>query len=505
MAQRFVSLNLQDTVFPMLSEQQSRTVIVTDSGNVPSKSLQIGVTYCHNVMPTEYGMNSVGYLPTVPASTDLPTGLEFLDTKEVFGDARTRLYLAWDSEGNVYSLLQGSTTWIQVPATTPVTGGAGFDYNSVTTGTVNGVTYVAYSNIAVFTYNEVTNSLDQATLLGLNASEVIGVTSSSGYLIAYTDEALAWSSTILPTDFIPSQVTGAGGGNVADIQGDILFCTSNSLGILIYSVANVVAGTYSGNVQYPFKLREVANSKGGISLDLTAHEANSPQQFLFSKAGLQSLTAQAASTLLPEVTDFLAGRRFEDFNEVTKQYEITDLAAGATMLKKVKYVASRYLVVSYGVTSFTHALVWDTSLQKAGKLRVDHTDVFEYIGAQSEVSKESMAFLLPTGEVKVLDFSVTSESTGVLILGKVQYSFTRLVNLLGVEVENVQQASDLETTAQISLDGKNFTNVEGTLSLEAPELREFKFKNIGKNVSLVFIGKFNFVTALVRYALAGRR
>tara|TARA_R110000764_G_scaffold58467_5_gene127113 strand:- start:6208 stop:7722 length:1515 start_codon:yes stop_codon:yes gene_type:complete len=504
MAQRFVSLNLQDTVFPMLSEQQGRTVLIAGD-SVPNKNLQVGVTYCHNVMPTDYGMNSVGYLPVIPAFASIPAGLELTDVKEIFGDTRTRLYLAWDAEGNVYALLKGSLVWIAIPATTPATGGTGFDINSVTTGTVNGITYIAYSTVAVFTYDEGANALVQATLTGLSMAAVLGVTSSSGYLIAYTNEALAWSSTILPTDFVPSQVTGSGGGNIADIQGDIIFCTSNSLGILIYSAANAVAGVYSGNVQYPFKLREVPNSKGGISLDLTAHEANSSQQFIFSKAGLQSLTSQAATVLLPSVTDFLAGKRFEDFNETTKQYVVTDLAAGATMLKKVKYVASRYLVVSYGLTSFTHVLVWDTALQKAGKLRIDHTDVFEYIGAQSEVSKESMAFLLPTGEVKVLDFSVTAESKGVLILGKLQYSFTRMINLLGLEVENVQSASDLEVTAQVSLNGKTFVNVEGFLDVNAPELREFKFKDIGKNVSLVFIGKFDFVSAIVTYALAGRR
>ena len=199
MAQRFVSLNLQNTVFPMLSEQQGRTVLIAGD-SASNKNLEIGVTYCHNVMPTDYGMNSVGYLPVIPSFAGIPAGLKLTEVKEVFGDIRTRLYLAWDTEGNVYALLKGSLVWIAIPATTPATGGAGFNINSVTTGTVNGVTYIAYSTVAVFTYDEGTNTLVEATLTGLSMAAVLGVTSSSGYLIAYTNEALAWSSTLVPTD-----------------------------------------------------------------------------------------------------------------------------------------------------------------------------------------------------------------------------------------------------------------------------------------------------------------
>lgn len=505
MSQRYVNISLEDTSFPLLHELQGRTTLVTEAGRTPRDSLQVGIAYCHNVMPTQEGVKSVGYKTVVPRASSLPAGIELLNVMEVFGSARSRMYLAWDSQGNVFALLHGSSSWISIPPTVPATVSSNFDINSVTVGTVNGVSYIAYSNIAVFSFNEGTNSLDEIPLTGLNSAEVLGVTSSSGYLVAYTEEAIAWSSTIDPTDFVPSQVTGAGGGNIADIQGDIIFCTSNSLGILIYSAANTVAGTYSGNTQYPFKLREITDSKGGVSLDRTAFEANSAQQFVFSKAGLQAINSQRAEIILPEATDFLAGRRFEDYNEVTKEYEITDIGQANTMRKQVKFIASRYLVVSYGISNFTHALVWDAALNKLGKLRITHTDVFEYIGEQTEISKESISFLLSTGEVKVVDFSVSSESSGVLILGKVQYSYTRMTKLLGVETENIQLNSDLQVLSQVSLDGKNFTNTVGTLSTNNPDVREYVFRSTAKSHSLVFIGKFDFVTTLVRYSLAGRR
>lgn len=508
MAQRFYKIGIREATFPMLSEQQTRTVLGSEAGKAPAVEERPGVAYCHNVMPTEYGLNSVGYLSVIPAAglAVLPLGLVFTDVRVAYGDAKSRLYLGWDDIGRVYALLSGATAWIALPATIPATGGPGFSSNSVTLGTVNGVSYILYSTIGAFTYNEVTNKLDNVTLTGLNIAEILGVVASSGYLVAYTNQAIAWSSTILPTDFVPSTVTGAGGGNVAGIAGAIIFCTSNTLGILVYTAANTLAGTYTGNTQFPFKFREIEDSKGGINLDRVAYEANSRTQFVFSKAGLQSISSQRAEAILPDVTDFLAGKRLEDYNETTKLYERTNLGASVTMLKKIKYIASRYLVISYGITSFTHALVFDTALSRLGKLRIGHVDVFEYVDAQTEISKESIAFVLSTGEVQVVDFSVeATNSFGVVILGKAQFSRTRFINLLGVEVENIDESSSLTVSSQVSLDGKNFTDVVGTLDESNENFREYHFRSQAKNHSIVFLGKFNLVSAILRYSTAGKR
>ncbi len=507
MAQRFYDIDLQETNFPMLHEQQGRTIIGSTAGESPSKENRPHIAYCHNVMPSKHGMDSVGFLTVVPAFSGIPAGLEMSDERIIYGDAATRMSLAWDGEGNVYALKKGATAWIALPATVPATGGVGFDVDSVTVARVDGISYIFYSGIGAFNYNEITDSLDAVTLAGLDISTVLGLVASSGYLIAYTIQAIAWSSTILATDFVPSQVTGAGGGNIAGLAGNVLFITSNTLGIIAYTEANAVTGTYTGNARFPFKFRELPNSKGGITLDRVAYEANSSLQYVYSKAGLQAITSQSAKNIIPEVTDFLAGKRFETYNETTKLYEITDLSAGETMLKKIKYIASRYLIVSYGLPNigFSHALIFDTSLNKLGKIKLDHTDVFEYIGAQDEISKESIAFLRKDGEVKVLDFSTVGASSGVLILGKLQFTRNRFITLQGVDIENVESASTLEVLTQVSLDGKNFTTVAGFLSSSANNLRIYDFRSSGKNHSIVLIGKFNSVTAQVIYTVDGRR
>lgn len=487
----------------MLSEQLGRTTIVASDGE--RDRAPVGIAYCHNVMPAKEGMDSVGYRKAVDPAVGLGAERKFVDVRVVFGSDRNRLYLGWDDLGNVFSLLTGATDWIAIPPTVPPTGGAGFNPNSVTVATVNGVSYIMYSGIAAFTYNEGLNALEEAVLAGLAIADVLGLVASSGYLIAYTDEAIAWSSTIDPVDFVPSQVTGAGGGNIAGIAGAVLFSVPSPTGVLIYTAANVIGATFTGNSSYPFKFREVSNSKGGVSLSRVAYEANSRVQYAYTKAGIQAINSQEATTILPEVTDFLAGRRFEDFNETTLSYEVTDIDPATTLLKKVKFIASRYLVVSYGITEYTHALVFDTALQRLGKLRITHADVFELVSTQSEIARESLAFTLDSGEVQVVDFSTQAASSGLLILGKVQFSSTRMTKLLGVEVENVETAATLDLYSQVSINGKTFATVQGTVREDVSNMREYAFTAVGKNHSIVFKGKFNLVTALTRFTLAGRR
>ena len=458
MAQRYYTLPIRDASFPMLSEKQGRTIIGGSEAAAEGDQDPPSLSFCHNVMPTIEGLDSVGYTSAIPAA--LPAATNFTDARIIHSVERNLINIAWDTDGRAYVLEEGDTVWRTLPDTVPPTILPTFDISDVTMGTVNGITYILYKGIAAFIYYESTHTLTEVVLTGIITTALTGLTASSGYLIAYTEIAIAWSSLITPVDFAPSQVTGAGGGLVSGIQGGIQFILPNSLGILIYAHANIIAGTYTGNAQYPFKLREVTSSKGGVSLDLVAYEANSAAQFTFSQVGLQTVTSKRAELFLPEITDFLGGKVFEDFDEVTKELTLTDLTA--TMKKKIKFVGSRYIIISYGITSFTHALIYDIGLERLGKLKVDHVDCFEYLGSQTEVSKENIAFLLNTGEIKTLDFSTTSSnSNGVVILGKLQYTRGRTITLQGVDVENIYSAASLSVTSAVSLDGKTVNKTEG--------------------------------------------
>jgi len=503
MAQRQYRISLLDKSFPMLSEQQGRTVIGSSKEEISTKNNKPTVQYCHNVVPTAEGLDSIGYTSVVGSIVSVPPAtLPLNDVRTIYGDERARIHLVWDADGAVYALKPGTTDWLSIPATVPATGGVDFSTEELTVGTVNGISYIFYRGVSAFIYEEATDTLVEAPLTGVSMPDVLGVVSSSGYLIAYTKNALAWSSNIDPTDFTPSTITGAGGGNISDIRGPVLFALPNPTGFIIYSDANAVGVTYTGNAFYPFKLREIAESKGGISLDFVAYENNSASQFIYSKAGLQVVTTTKAEAILPEVTDFLAGKRFEDFDETTGLLTTVNVAS---LKKKIKFVASRYLIISYGVTEFTHAFIYDIALGRIGKLKITHTDCFEYIGEQAEVAKESIAFLLSHGEVKVLDFSVAGAEDGVVILGKLQYTRGRTITLLETEVENVPDGANFSITSRASLDGKNTRDVIGIEAYADTNIRNYVFRNTAVNHALLLQGNFNLVSVVMIYILAGRR
>src|SRR5690554_7840669 len=72
MAQIPVRMNTQGMAFPLLSQQSGRTVVneqgdltyvpgVTEDGDVPEDRGIPGVMYAHNVMPSSYGWQGIGY------------------------------------------------------------------------------------------------------------------------------------------------------------------------------------------------------------------------------------------------------------------------------------------------------------------------------------------------------------------------------------------------------------------------------------------------------------
>lgn len=501
MAQQKYPISLQYDMFPLLSDLLPRTVIGTIMGRPPSDGDAPGIAYCHNIMPTKEGLKSVGQLAIITAATSLG----ITDVRVIYGDEYTRIYLGFSSTGGVFALLPGDTAWRTIPGTTPAIASGSFSTDNLTIGRVNGISYIFYKQVGCFVYDEDTNTLAAVTLLGLTVNQITGITASSGYLIAYTPVATAWSSTINPLDFVPSEVTGAGGGNVAGINGAIKYITPNSLGILVHTETNTVAGTFTGNAQYPFKFRPVDDSNGAISLALLGYEAESSKQFVYSTAGLQMLTSQKAEVVLPEITDFLAGRKFEDFNESTLAYVYTVIPAGSTMKKRLNFIASRYLVISYGVAEYTHAIILDIALQKMGKIKITHTDVIEYIRTQSEISKEAIGFVNFRGDVTVLDFSDTNTGSGVVILGKLQATLTRLLTLQEVYVENLYAGSDFTVTDLITMDGKTISNVAFPISYLSDTVRTFTNCYTALTHSLALKGKFNLTTAMITYTLAGRR
>ncbi len=491
----------------MISKYQGQTVILreSDTNYVPTTSSKtdddkdIGIPqiyYCHNVIPTSEGLAAVGWRSVVNALVGVTDFTQVFTLRDTLGN---KVLLGITAGGMQYVVKEGSTNWTAI---TPVAGSAG---KKVTATFVSGVTYVYFENIGCYIYDFDLDQLTPVELVGLDATVITGIIGNSGYLIAWTKDGVAWSSTVDATDFVPSLETGAGGGGVEGARGEITVLVSTVSGFIVYTSNNAIAASYSGNARYPFNFREIVGAGGMLDTELAASEGASGVQYAYTTFGLQSVTFQQANTVLPDVTDFLSGSFFEDFNITTRQFEYTRLSA--PMRKKLFLVSGRYLILSYGVSSLTHALYYDLSLKRFGKLKLSHVDCFDYsvYDTSAETAKRSIALVQANGAILTVDSDFLTESAdGVLITGKYQHRRSRLLQLDSVVVENVIDGADFTMYNLPSIDGKNTTESAGYLYSDSGNQKEFLFSDVAINHSLLYIGNFSLNSLILKFNLHGR-
>lgn len=524
MAQQMYKVDMRSAKMPLLSYLQTRTIIGAVSGEAPAVEDRPGILYGHNILPTSYGITSVAYREEVEAFYAEGGDAGFSAVFEVYATDGTRIYWALNYRGLSFYLDSAAGEWVSVGWSV-----AWLDFNfnpaSITLAKVNGISYIYNNDPALvdpedrLIYTLVPDGLGGYDLTavvttGLDMTDIIGVSSANGYLLAYTTQALAWSSTLDPTDFVPSAVTGAGGGKLAEISGRVNSIHPHPAGMIIYTEDNMVMGTITGNPNYPFRFKEIPDSKGALDASSVAYEANSLEHFAYTNAGLTSVTPNAAEVILPEVTDFLGGEVVEEYVGLG-EFDRTELTS--SLFKRLTYVSGRYLVISYGSTytteddripKYTYALVIDTALRRLGKLKVTHIDVIELTLDQQESSKHSIAFITYSGQLVVADTSgrIPSEDS-VLLLGKFQLVRTHGITIQGVEVENITSSeTDFTCLVLSSLDGKNADFIASpVLAYSSANYRKYGCRTTGKNHVLELTGTFHITTAQINYVNAGRR
>lgn len=518
--------NLSAKAFPFLTDFQGRTVIVPGPDNTFNRSLttnedldqDVGVPiayYMHNVLPASYGFHSVGYeelIPAIsPASTEFES-IELIRSNKIAGANGPRVYFSQILSGANYTLGIGSAAWVATLTAVAIT-----STTVVTFATVQGITYIFYSGIGCYKYDSTTNTLIAVTLTGLAAGNLLGITAYQGYLIAYDDSTLYWSSTLdidyttNSVDFVPSLSTGAGSLTLEGAKGPITVVVPATFGLAVYTSANIVSAVYSGNSRYPFNFREIIASGGCSSGDLIAYDSNTGNQYAYTTSGIQTLTATATQTVFPELTDFLAGADFEDFDEATLTFSEQTLAV--PMKKKIVSVADRYLVFSYGISSLTHAIVYDMAQKRYGKLKITHTDCFEYEyldPALADSPRKSIAFLLEDGTIKIANLSVTfSGSSGVIVLGKFQYVRSRTITLEEVIFQNVHENQTCLVYDLVSVSGgaiESQSRVQGyNKSVDGDSQQVYRFHKTGMNHSILFVGGFFLSSIQLSFHAGARR
>ena len=508
MAQTTFRANLTAAEYPFLSELQGRNVIVMNidqnysrqASSAKNKDRDIGIAqiyYMHNVIPTDAGVCSVAYGDIIgPPDTDsLFTDIYKLrDVNEVV------TYLAVTSSGKNYALSDFNIGWQRTTDLAPMPG------KFVTVAHVNGQSYICYAGMGVYKYSIATNSLVLVNLTTLSVPTLMGICASNGYMIAWTDTSVMWSSTIDPTDFTPSLVTGAGDTSIQQAKGKIVCCLPQNGGFVIYSKANAVSMVYTNNLQYPFNANEIIGCGGLSTPNLVAYDGNSTDHVAYTSSGLQDVSMSTATIMSPQATDFLAGSSFEDFDELTNVFTVSPL--NAPMNKKVVVVANRYIVISYGRTTLTHALIYDIALARWGKFKIDHVDCFDYQYPSPEVvdtPKRSIGFLQANGTIKVVIMSYdTTGSYGVMVCGKYQIDRNHYIDLQEIHLESIKTGNQLKLAVLTSVDGKN--NIRTTfpaLVINDNTYRRYNCRTAGLNHSIVLSGAFHTHSLELKFSDSG--
>lgn len=586
MAQITTRINLSAKTFPLVQENWGRTVILGGQDQNFNRQVQastdsdhdVGIPqiyYAHNVMPHAQGFQSIGYLPVINA---VP-GETFYQIFNLLDDLGNFAYLALCNSGNWY-------TWEPSVAVWTVRAAGQNTVNPVTVAYCSGKSYIYQKTVGARIFNFTTKAFDAVTLTGLDITIVNGLTSSFGYLIAWssirvsgnisvsftngsnivvfngggpfnygnllgqtvtatelpagttvisvspsnctvsnaatatnalgvlsysgTSGAVFWSSAINETDFTPSLITGAGGGAVQGLIGTLTCCVPHTKGFLIYATGNIVAAAYTQNSRFPFDAQPIVGSGGVTDTSLVTVDANTNGHFAYTTSGLQSVGLGQSEIILPDVTDFVSGKLFEDWNDATKQFVQTEL--NVTMKKRLAIIANRYLVISYGVNSLTHALVYDAQTTRFGKLRIPHVMCFEIFPSTlgiTEISRQSIGFLQADGTVQTVNFDTRSSgSNGFLLLGKYQYVRARTLILDEVWIENIYNYANFSLTAFAAIEGKTISSmpvlVPDANSLSSKQ-GHYQDRIEGTNISLCLQGQFHLESGVIRFHTGGSR
>lgn len=501
--------NLASSKFPFLAKNQGRTVIIPSGDNTFNRAVTSAtnngdvdrdpgipqIYYCHNVMPYANGYQSIGFLPQIPKLA----GYTF--TGPVFrmrDPSANRTFITVTTAGFLLYNLAISQWSLLLPFANP----------TVTVANVNGQTYIYVANVGCYKYDWLGSTWVTVPLTGLTPTAILGITAANGYLIAYDTNTIYWSSTITPTDFVPSQITGAGSSSLEGAKAAITCAIPCNGGFIAYTAENAVSCLYSGNSSFPFNFREIIGAGGVTSQELVVADASSGEQYAYTTSGLQQLSPINATIVHPDLTDFVAGHLFEDFNDTTLEFEYTTITSA--MPKKLALVSSRYLVMSYGVSSLTHALIFDLGQKRWGKIKLPHVACFEFESLQGQIvetPRSSIAFLQADGTVYTVDFSLTSmSSNGTIILGKYQYTRQTGLQMNEFYIENnFALVNQLKVYDLPSVDGKSYRVAPGVLLNSDNGLMNYGFREFGINHSILMQGPFDLASLELRFYLAGNR
>ena len=551
MAQINYRANLRDSDFPLVSQFQGRSVIQPSLDNFyvgeSATSTTVNdrdkgvpeVYYMHNVIPVIGGYKSVQYKAVVAAvipSIALPVTIrQVFQVKDFSGN---KGLIVTTEEGETYIVSGSNKTWTNITPPGQLSGA------TASVANVTGSSFICYANFGIFQVNLTSNTLSSAALIWTGTSplvtnaSILGISASNNYLLAYTSDTLYWSSSLNVLDMSPSQITGAGSGTPAGASGNIITVSPVGIGFAVYCQGNIIVASYSGNTQYPWLFKEAPNGSGIASALSVASSGEDNSNYAWTSAGIMKVTLGGCAPVYPEVSDFLAGKIFEDYNSTTDTIDFTYLV---TPLKvRLAFCASRYLVISYGVNSYTHALIYDISMKRMGKLKLSHAQVIDIdfdadssnfgsyydMGTASYESygevtyntivgnpnvapaaKHSIVLVQLDGTIQLMqgDYGLFA-SDAVLLLGKYQLSRANLTTMQGLAVDMIDATNtNFSLELLTSYDGKTYGSKITPYVTVYPEFRSYQCVATGVNHSILIKGSFHITSLVLTFTVNGNR
>ena len=592
---------IHDADFPFVSTMNQRSVQVGQldpAGHMPRSFYgaednadynTAQILYAENVVPVAYGLRSCSYLQTVPPVTTAAT----FDRMWSLRDANENVSLFAPADGMNYVYLYNSSIWI--PFVLPVGGyshspsagnvgdlvtGTGLntpETATVTTAYVDGKTFICYSRMKItngsvtldaslwawpddpyaFPGLKIVDSANLMTAPPLStmpkstaivnlptgfAYNIDGIASVQGYLVIWSGLQIAWApyngTAFDFASYANGSATGAGSQTPEDLDGPITAVVKVPGGMIIFTARNAVAAIYSSsNYQQPWIFRQITGAGGVRSLDQVSTVGSTAAVYAYTSNGLQLINLNSAKSVFPACTDFLGGHVVEEYdfvNHVINQSEVAD-----EFQVKVRFVGNRFLCISYGTYPgiYSFALIYDEVLERWGKLRKKHADLFGFATgthtvditygmlidvtyndlantAYQDLTIQGSPVTYPRQLLSVVDVdgtvslvvmdnrSMDTYGSAVVVLGEIQLVRSRQIEFHQVESEGcINVNMFVSPTYQ---DGSTLSATQLIPTFANGDYKEFATLQEARSFKLQIEGSFNLSTVICKCANGGQ-
>ena len=518
MTQYKFSINLQESAFPLVSAMNGKAVLIPNLDQSPAIP---SIYWMENIIPVARGVATPSYIPAI-SSEVLPF------TINQNAPENCEVWTVYSSGGNSTYLLQYGTMlylYQSQSATWTVLGALGDVDVRISVFYHKGRTLVFHPTIGLNEFDEFLTALVPLTVVGLSLSSIISMTGALSYIIATDGNTIYWSSPINDLNFDPTSTgsdANAGSTQVLAIKGNINFLAKSAKGFIAYATANAAEVVYTGSAENPWRFIPVLNSNGVYLPWHHTAEANGSVHFLWSDTGLASITEAQSQQIFPEVSDFLTGKLYEEYD--TSLRTLVEYTVPDAMEVKINFVANRYLCISYGRQIsgvLKYILIYDLVLKRWGRLRIDHLAVINLDLPQRTAAPDAEFFddnilqeaqdfpntfasaFLPgsadenfraakfgiftvSGALVECDLSNTSDNTsGIVLYGDIALTRNRFSEVIEVELSGIN--TDVSVRGRSAQENRSW--LEWTAFFFAPEISTYQAQLAGRSHELEISGK----------------